>query len=96
MDDVFCYVKALVIFDYLVVRVCTDKIYYYGYTRVVFDHLNVLIHTNQIYEENAVVLDLRCAGFHGTIACIGYFCHFNLDFIILLTISLRGFMKLVQ
>ena len=35
-------------------------------------------------------------GFHSTIACIGYFCHSNLTFLILITIDVRGFVKLVQ
>ena len=35
-------------------------------------------------------------GFHITIACIGYFCHSNLTLLILITIDVRGFMKLLQ
>ena len=61
------------IYDNLVIRVCTNKIYYYGNTRVICDHMNVHVRTNKIYEERAVFSDLIYAGVCSKIACIGYF-----------------------
>ena len=55
--------------------------------RMISDHLNVCVHINKIYEEHDVFLDPSCAGFRSTIACIGYFCYFNLTFLILLIVD---------
>ena len=63
---------------------------------MICDNLNVHLRTNKRYEERAVFLDLICVGFRSTIACIGYFCHYNLTFLLLLTIDVRGPMKLIQ
>ena len=45
---------------------------------------------------NTRFLDLICAGFCSTILCTGYFFHYNLTFLIFLTIDARGSMKLIQ
>ena len=64
--------------------------------RVICDHLNVHVRTNKRYEERAVFLDMICASVLSTIECIGSFCHFNLPFLFLIKIDVRGSMKLIQ
>ena len=60
------------------------------------DHLYVHVRKNKRYEERAVSLDLIRAGVCSTITCIGYFCHLNITFIILLTIDVSWSTKLFQ
>ena len=62
--------------------------------RVICDNLNVHSRKKR-YEERAVFLDMICTGVSITIACIGYFHHYNITFILLLTFYLRGYMKLI-
>ena len=64
--------------------------------QVICNNRNVHVHTNKIYNKRAVFLDLSCAGFCSTIACTGYSCHFNLTFILLLIVDVRGSMKLFE
>ena len=95
LGDFFCCGKARVICDYTVICVRKNKMYYYRKTQVIFIHLDVHFHTNKRYKERAVFLDLICVEFCSKITCIGCFCHFNLTFLLLITIGVRGSMKLV-
>ena len=83
-------------FYHPVIRVPTNKIDDYGKTRLICDYLNVHVCTNIRYKERVVFLDMICAVVRSTIACIGYFHHYNLNFILLLKIDARGPMKLIQ
>ena len=97
LDDVFVIcVNTWVIFDHLVIFVHTNKRYYYRETRVICDNLNVHFHTNIRYEECAVCLDMIYAGVCFTIACIGYFCHYNITFLFFLKIDVKESMELIQ
>ena len=63
---------------------------------MICDNLNVHIRTNKRYEERAVFLDISYTGFCSKMAYIGYFWYSNLTFILLITIDVRGSMKLVK
>ena len=79
-----------------VICICTNKIYLYGKMLVSCYNLNVFVLINKRYEEHAVFLYLILLGFLSAIACIVYFCHSNIKFLLLFTIDVRGSVKLIQ